>query len=137
MSFDYKVSKVVDAPVGKVWAAWTTAEGTAGIFRARPETVTVQAKPGGKFNVTMTGPDGSEEEMTGTYVELAPNSRMVTTMDIPGGSTPPMVMDLEEVEGGKTRVTFTQDCNSSEERDFSKEGSEILLEWLNDYVKTA
>jgi len=97
MSYDYTVSKVVDAPVSTVWRAWTTPEGTAGIFRARPETVTIDARPGGVFTVAMTLPDGSEDTVTGKYVELVPNERLVTTMDTPEGQTAPMVMDLEEV----------------------------------------
>jgi uncharacterized protein YndB with AHSA1/START domain len=134
MSHDYAVSKVVDAPASEVWKAWTTAEGTAGIFRARPETVTVDARPGGAFRVTMTMPDGSEDTVTGSYVELLPNERLVTRMDSPQGQAPPMVMDLEEVAAGRTKVTFSQSCTSAQERDFAKEGSTILLEWVADYV---
>jgi uncharacterized protein YndB with AHSA1/START domain len=137
MSFEYTVSKVVDAPVSKVWDAWTTPEGNAGIFRARPETVTVDAKPGGRFAATMTDPEGNEIPMTGTYLEVVPNQRLVSAMDTPDGQTPPMVMELEEAGGGATLVTFTQECRTAEERDFSKEGSEVLLEWLADYVTKA
>lgn len=137
MSYDYTVSKVVDAPASKVWRAWTTAEGTAGIFRARLETVTVDTKPGGAFAVTMTMPDGSEDRVRGTFVELVPNERLVTRMDGPDGQTPPMVMDLEEVAGGQTKVTFSQSCTSAQERDFAKEGSKILLDWVADYVTKA
>jgi len=71
MSYDYKVSKVVDAPVGKVWQAWTTADWTAGIFRGASRDRHVEARPGGKFTVTMTLPDGAEESMAGTYAEVA------------------------------------------------------------------
>ncbi|HZM82643.1 MAG TPA: SRPBCC domain-containing protein [Candidatus Limnocylindrales bacterium] len=137
MSYDYTVSKVVDAPASTVWLAWTTTEGTAGIFRARPETVTVDTRPGGAFAVTMTLPDGSEDSVSGTFVELVPNERLVTRMDTPDGPTSPMVMELEEVADGRTRVTFTQACSSAQERDFSKEGSQILLEWVADYVTKA
>ena len=134
MSFDYEVSKIIDAPVSRVWQAWTTAEGTAGIFRARPETVTVDPRPGGAMTVTMTMPDGSEDAMSGTYVEVVPNKRLVTRMNTPEGQTPPMVMDLEEVAGDRTKVTFSQSCTNEQERDFAKEGSQILLEWVADYV---
>jgi uncharacterized protein YndB with AHSA1/START domain len=134
MSYDYKVSKVIDAPVSRVWQAWTTAEGTAGIFRARPETVSVDPRPGGTFTVTMTMPDGSEDTLSGIYVELVPDKRLATSMDTAQGQTPPMVMDLEEVPGGKTKVTFSQTCATEQERDGAKEGSEILLEWVSDYV---
>lgn len=134
MSYDYTVSKIVDAPAGKVWEAWTTAEGAAGIFRARLDTVAVDTKPGGAFAVTMTLPDGSQDRVSGTYVELVPNERLVTRMDSPDGWTPPMVMDLEEVADGQTKVTFSQSCTSAQERDFARDGSKILLEWVADYV---
>jgi uncharacterized protein YndB with AHSA1/START domain len=136
MSFDYTVSKVVDAPVSKVWKAWTEPAGYAGIFHARPETVKINPRPGGRFEVTMVTPDNSEVPMSGTYREVVPNKRLVTTMDLPDGETSPMVMELEEVDGG-TKIIFTQSCSSAEERDFAKEGSEVLLEWCADHLAKA
>lgn len=135
-TFSYSVSKVVDAPVSTVWKAWTTPEGQAGIFRARPATSTTDPRPGGCWGVTMTLPDNTEIPMTGSYLEVVERRRLVTVMDTPDGPGTPMTMDLEEADGG-TRVTFSQSCRTREDCEGSEQGSTVLLEWVSDYVTLA
>ena len=129
--YEYTVSRVVDAPVEKVWRVWTEAEHYAGLFHTAPGSAELDVRPGGAWKITMTG----DEPMTGTYAEVVPNKRLATRMDIPGQEPSPMVMDLKDL-GGRTEITFTQTCATKEEHDQSKEGSQILLRWCADYVAT-
>ncbi|MGN9907049.1 SRPBCC family protein [Phytohabitans sp. LJ34] len=127
--YEYTVSRVVDAPVEQVWRMWTEAEHYAGVFQTTPGAAEIDVRPGGAWKITMSG----GTPMTGAYVEVIPNKRLVTTMDGAGPHPSPMAMDLAD-EGGRTRITFSQTCTTREEHAQSKEGSEILLQWCADYA---
>jgi len=133
--YGYTVSRVVDAPVDKVWAVWTQDKHYEGVFHAQPGSVRLDVRPGGAWRAVMVTPDGGEHPLTGTYREVVENRRLVTAMDIPGREPTPMVMDLIDL-GGKTRIVLSQVCETSEERDQAKEGSEVLLQWCDEYLAT-
>jgi uncharacterized protein YndB with AHSA1/START domain len=133
--YDYTVSRVVDAPVEKVWQVWTQPEHYAGVFHAVPGSAELDVRPGGSWRVTMVIPDGTEVPMSGGFGDVVPNKRLVTTMDIPGREPTEMVMDLKD-RSGRTEVVLSQTCDTAEERDTSKEGSEVLLAWCADYLAT-
>jgi uncharacterized protein YndB with AHSA1/START domain len=131
--YEYTVSRVVDAPVAKVWKVWTEAEHYAGLFHAVPGSAALDVRPGGTWEVTMVIPDAGEVPMSGGYGEIVPERRLVTTMDMPEGESTEMVMDLEDL-GGQTKIVLSQTCRTAQERDESKQGSEVLLEWCADYL---
>jgi uncharacterized protein YndB with AHSA1/START domain len=131
--YEYTVTRVVDAPVEKVWQVWTEAEHYASLFHAVPGSAELDVRPGGAWKVTMSIPEIGEEPMSGTYVEVVPNKRLVTKMDIPGQDPGPMVMDLKP-KGDQTEVTLSQTCATEEEWAQAKEGSEVLLQWCADYL---
>jgi uncharacterized protein YndB with AHSA1/START domain len=133
--YEYTVSRTVDAPVEKVWQAWTEAEHYAGLFHAVPGSAKLDVRPGGTWQVTMSIPGVGDAPMSGSFVEVVPNKRLVTTMDTPGQDPSPMVMDLTDL-GGRTEVTLSQTCGTPEEHDQAKEGSEVLLQWCADHVAT-
>lgn len=132
-AYEYTVSRVVDAPVEKVWAVWTEAGHYEIWFHAVPQSVELDVRPGGAWKATLNVPDGSQHPMTGTYREVVENRRLVTAMDVPGGE--PALMDLELTDlGGRTEITVHQVCATQEEHDMAKQGSEILLEWCDEYL---
>jgi uncharacterized protein YndB with AHSA1/START domain len=133
--YDYTVSRIVDAPVDRVWAAWTQDDHYEKWFHAVPGSVSLDVRPGGAWRAIMTAPDGGQHPMTGSYREVVENRRLVTVMDLPGQESGPMAVDLADA-GGRTRVVLSQTCGTAEERDMAKQGSEILLEWCADYVPT-
>ncbi|MFC0528810.1 SRPBCC family protein [Phytohabitans kaempferiae] len=131
--YDYTVTGVMDAPVERVWQVWTEAEHYTGVFHGVPGSAKLDVRPGGSWRVTISVPEAGEERMSGSYVEVVPHRRLVTTMD--GHEASPMAMDLKDL-GGRTEITFTQTCATAEERDQSEEGSRILLQWCADHLAT-
>ncbi|HCT80798.1 MAG TPA: SRPBCC domain-containing protein [Micromonosporaceae bacterium] len=134
-AYEYTVSRVVDAPVEKVWKVWTQADHYEIWFHAVPQSVELDVQPGGAWKATLNVPDGSQHPMTGTYHEVVENRRIVTAMDVPGGEPALMAMDLTG-HNGQTKIVLSQTCDTAEERDMAKQGSELLLQWCDEYVVT-
>lgn len=134
--YGYTVTRVLDAPVHTVWQVWTEAGHYEHLFHAVPGSVRLDVRPGGHFEVTMNVPEaGGEVPMSGGYREVVPDERLVTTMNM-GDREAVMAMTFAAADGG-TRVTVTQDdCRNEQERDGSREGTEILLQWCADYLAT-
>jgi len=131
---EYTLSRDLEAPVEKVWKVWTRAEHYENWFHAVPGSVALDVRPGGAWRATMRSPDGNQVPMTGTYREVAENRRLVVAMDIPGREPAVMEMDFAEVGGGKTRLVVKQACDTAEECEQSRAGSELLLEWCAAYL---
>jgi uncharacterized protein YndB with AHSA1/START domain len=133
--YTYSLTRVLDAPVEKVWAAWTQPEHYARWSGAVLPTISLDVRPGGAWRATMATPDGSEFPLTGTYGDVVENERLEVLMDLPGGASTVMAIDLTEEEG-KTRIVVSQACATAEERDMSEQGSGMLLDGLSAYVPT-
>jgi uncharacterized protein YndB with AHSA1/START domain len=133
---EYTLTRVLDAPVENVWAAWTQPEHYAQWSGAVPPSISLDVRPGGAWRATMATPDGSEFPLTGTYGEVVENERLEVLMDLPGGASTVMAVDLAEAEEGKTRIVLSQVCGTPEERDMSEQGSGMLLDGLAAYVPT-
>jgi uncharacterized protein YndB with AHSA1/START domain len=133
---EYTLTRELDAPVGTVWAAWTDPEHYAQWTGAVRSSLEMDVRPGGAWKATMTGPDGSQFPLTGSYGEVVENRRLEVVMDLPGGRSTPMAVDLADVDGGRTRITVSQTCDTEQERDGSEQGSTMLLDALSAYVPT-
>jgi uncharacterized protein YndB with AHSA1/START domain len=82
----------------------------------------------------MMTPDGGQFPLTGSYVEVVTNERLVVGMDVPGQSEQAlMALDLE-ADGEKSRITVSQSCATAEERDMSEQGSTMLLDGLTAFL---
>lgn len=113
---EIRITRVVDAPRELVWKAWTTPENIAVWWGPRGFTTRVEEhdlRPGGRWHYVMVAPDGEEYPAMGTFREVVPPERIVTTdefgedfehdMDLPEG----IVFDcLFEEVGEKTRLTL-------------------------------
>jgi uncharacterized protein YndB with AHSA1/START domain len=103
------VSRVVDAPRELVWQAFTEPEHLA-VFWGGPgitvpvESVTMDVRPGGRFELTMVALDGTEYPNRGEYVEVDEPSRIVFTEPDTGITA---TITFAEV-GDKTQVTIRQ-----------------------------
>lgn len=136
-TFSYTLNRTLDAPVAKVWAAWTTPDQYARWANAVPGSVNLDVRPGGAWTATMMTPDGGQFPLTGSYAEVVENERLVVGMDVPGQSDQAlMTMDLEP-DGDKTRITVSQASGTAEERDMSEQGSNMLLDGLSAFVTEA
>jgi uncharacterized protein YndB with AHSA1/START domain len=134
-TYEYTLTCELDAPVENVWAAWTQPEHYAQWSGAVLPSIALDVRPGGAWRATMATPDGSEFPLTGSYGEVVENERLEVRMDLPGGASTVMAVDLTDL-GGKTRIVLSQTCATREERDMSEQGSAFLLDGLSAYVPT-
>ncbi|MER7544286.1 Uncharacterized conserved protein YndB, AHSA1/START domain [Actinomadura meyerae] len=134
--FDYAITRTLDAPVQKVWDAWTDSD-VYGKW-ASAEDVSLDVRPGGAWSSVMVIPGGARVPLTGSYAEVVPHERLVMGMDVPGGGGEQVLMTLElAAEGDKTKITLSQTFDGAEERDQAEQGSDMLLDGLAAYLAEA
>ncbi len=134
-TYEYTLTRELDAPVENVWAAWTQPDHYARWSGAVRPSISLDVRPGGAWRATMATPDGSEFPLTGSYGEVVENERLEVIMDLPGGESTVMIVDLTDL-GGKTLIVLSQACATPEARDMSEQGSGMLLDGLAAYVPT-
>jgi uncharacterized protein YndB with AHSA1/START domain len=133
--FDYTLTRTLDAPVDKVWAAWTVAD-DYGTW-AGAEEVVLDARPGGTWSSVMVIPGGTRVPLSGGYTEVLENKRLVMGMNVPGRDEPVlMTIDLTD-DGERTQISLFQTVDTAEERDQAEQGSNFLLDSLTAYLATA
>ncbi len=74
------ITRIYDAPVQLVWEAWTDPKKVAKWWGPRGFTLTTHSKdlkPGGHWNYTMHGPDGTDYENKTIYHEVEKYARLV------------------------------------------------------------
>jgi uncharacterized protein YndB with AHSA1/START domain len=79
---DLILTRVINAPREKVFAAWTQPELLKQWFAPAPWTTPnaeTDVRPGGASVVVMRGPDGNEFPCHGVYLEVVKNERLVFT----------------------------------------------------------
>jgi uncharacterized protein YndB with AHSA1/START domain len=133
--FSYTLTRTLDAPAVKAWRAWTTPDQYAQWAYAAAGSVEMDVRPGGAWKATMRTPDGAEFPLTGSYIEVVENRRLVVGMDVPGKPEPAaMTMELDEQDGRLTRIVLRQTCDTAEERDMAEQGSTMLLDSLSAFL---
>ncbi len=86
-----EISRLLAAPRAKIWRAWSEPEILARWWCPRPWTTQVLAfdfRPGGAFHTFLRGPDGGESDNPGCFLDIVPQSRIVTTSMLTGGYRP-------------------------------------------------
>ena len=79
-SNEIKITRIYDAPVKTVWAAWTDPKQVAQWWGPRGFTLTTHSKDlrtGGRWIFTMHGPDGVDYPNITQYLEVEKHSRLV------------------------------------------------------------
>ncbi|GAA2460094.1 SRPBCC domain-containing protein [Actinomadura vinacea] len=133
--FDYTLTRSLDAPVHAVWQAWTIADDYA--KWASAEEVVLDVRPGGAWSSVMVIPGGARVPLTGTYIEVEENKRLVMGMNVPGRDEPAlMTMDLA-ADGEGTKITLSQTFDTAEDRDQAEAGSNMLLDGLTAFLATS
>ncbi|MGW2445753.1 SRPBCC family protein [Streptomyces sp. NPDC001675] len=128
----YTLTRTLDAPAVRVWRAWTTAEQYAQWAGAADGSVEMDVRAGGAWKATMVTPDGRQIPLTGSYLEVAENRRLVIGMDVPGKPEPAaMTMELAEQDDHHTQIVLRQTCDTAEERAMAEQGSTMLLDSLS------
>lgn len=99
---EIEITRSFEAPARLVFDAWTKPEHLVRWFGARGWTLEVDEldlRPGGRWRYVMRNQDGAMMAMHGTYMEVSPPHRLVTTESF----------EAEEFEnmGGETVNTLT------------------------------
>jgi len=138
------MTRVFDAPRRLVWDAWTNPEHLPR-WMLGPEGWTmpvceIDLRPGGTWHFVWRRADGTEMSMAGTYVEVVPPERLVSTESW-GGDWPETINTLTLTEeDGRTTVTQTVRYPSVAARDAAtatgmKEGVSVSFDRLADYLE--
>lgn len=112
-SLDLMFERMVPAPPAFLWRGWTDPELLPKWFCPAPWSVSqcdLDLRPGGRFHVVMRSPEGEAFPMTGCYLEVVPERRLVWTVALGPGYRPaagdghgPLMtarITLEPVAGG-------------------------------------
>src|SRR5471030_728779 len=96
-----KLSRILHARRETVFKAWSSAEHVKRWFG--PETYStpdakVEMRVGGPFEVCMRSPSGEEHWTRGTFVEVAPPSRLVIDMHVSDSAGEPLFRAYTEVD---------------------------------------
>jgi uncharacterized protein YndB with AHSA1/START domain len=147
---ELRIIRVFDAPVEKVWAAWSNPEIIQKWWGPKDFTaphVTVDFRVGGTYLYAMHGPAGTVFDMDmwsgGTYTEIVPMERIAYRdhfADKDGNAVLPaqygmadlpdemsVVVEFEQVAGGKTKVTLTHAMSGDLQPTVSSLSSDPLM----------
>lgn len=111
-AFELVMTRMIDAPRARVYQAWTEPEQMAQWFAPKPFKLIIDRmdfRPGGRFSMSMRGPDGSNFPFTGTYREIDPPAKLTWTGEFASGPADQIstVVTFEE-QGQRTRVHVRQ-----------------------------
>lgn len=107
------ITRVFDAPRERVWQAWTKPEQLMrwwGPKHFTAPTAQLDFRKGGKYLCCMRSPEGQEFWSTGTYQEIIPNERIVTTdsfADAEGNVVPASYYGMDDDFPLELKVTIT------------------------------
>jgi uncharacterized protein YndB with AHSA1/START domain len=108
------LTRMINAPREKVFAAWTTPELMKQWFAPKPWTtpvVEVDLRVGGANLIVMRGPDGNEFPNRGVYLEIIRNEKLVFTDAYTKAWEPSekpfmtAILTFEDAGDGKTKYT--------------------------------
>ena len=111
---DLVLSRIIDAPREKAYAAYTTPAKVAQWWAPRPWTASVlqmDLKPGGVSHIVMEGPNGERFDQPGVFLEVIPNEKVVWTDAYSKAWEPreksfmTAVITFEDAGAGKTKYT--------------------------------
>jgi len=129
---ELRLSRLIDAPRETLFRCWTEPELLKRWFTPEPwktADVELEVRPGGRFHVTMRGPEGQVHPNPGVFLEVVPGRKIVTTDAfteawVPSDRAFMTAEILFEDEDGKTRYTAVarhwsaEDCRQHEEMGF-------------------
>jgi uncharacterized protein YndB with AHSA1/START domain len=124
-----EVRRTVAAPRERVFNAWTRAEELRRWFAPGPLTTAladVDLRVGGRYRVTMRGPDGVDHTVTGVYQVIDPPKRLVYSWrweDKPSAGESTVTVEFHD-RGSSTEIVLRHDGLPNE-----KEISDHSMGW--------
>ena len=109
------IERILDAPRSAVWRCWSEPELLMRWYCPKPWRTTsadMDLRAGGRFDTVMEGPAGERHENVGSFLKVEPGRHLTFTdaysEDFVPTGTHFMTgfLTLEEVEGGRTRMTW-------------------------------
>ena len=136
---DFIVSRLIKAPRRLIWKAWTIPEHLEKWWTPKPMTAKVTGfdlRPGGAFDLLMNDPSGAESPITGTFLELIPEERIVFTTALTEGWRPAptllpitAIISMSDVSDGTwyaTRVLVKDDEERQQLQKGPAEGDAVV-----------
>jgi uncharacterized protein YndB with AHSA1/START domain len=77
---ELRITRLLDAPIGLVWEAWTNPEHIANWWGPDGFTTTISKmdlRPGGEWDLVMHGPDGTDYINKSIFREVVPQKKIV------------------------------------------------------------
>ena len=138
-----EITWTFDAPREAVWREWTEPAGFADwyggpAFPVPLETVSMDVREGGKWNLVMQSPDG-DMHWDGEYIEVREPERLVFTVsDKPGEDLYELcTVVLTDLGDGRTEMQFTQrGPRAAEAYRAAKEGWSTFFRRLAERLQT-
>ncbi len=88
---DLVLERLIDVPPEFVWTAWTNPEQMKKWFTPAPWSTIdceIDLRPGGAFRTTMRSPEGEEFPVSGCYLEIVTNQKLIWTSGLKPGYRP-------------------------------------------------
>jgi uncharacterized protein YndB with AHSA1/START domain len=138
------ITRVVDAPRELVWDAWTKPEHVPN-WLLGPEGWTmpvceIDLRPGGEWHFVWRKADGEEMGMRGTYREIVPPERLVSTESWGGDWPETLNTVVLSEENGRTTIVLTVTYPSLEARGAAlatgmEDGASLSFDRLDAYLR--
>jgi uncharacterized protein YndB with AHSA1/START domain len=136
--------RIIDVPREKLFRAWTEPAIMKQWFAPKPWTTPIietDLRSGGASRIVMRGPEGTESDNPGVYLEVVKNEKLVFTDAYRAGWEPvenpfmTAIITFEDIGGGKTKYTararhFTVEARKKHEKMGFHEGWGICAEQL-------
>lgn len=143
---EIKVTYEFDAPRELVFEVMTDPKQVPSFWGPRTEKTiveTMDVRVGGKWRFIHQSPNGDQTAFRGEFKEIAPPERLVQTFEWEGmpGHISTDTTVLEDIGGGRTRLTATSRFASKEDRDGMlqsgmESGARDLYERLGEVLAT-
>ena len=116
---DIRIIRIYDAPVALVWEAWTDLNHVAKWWGPRGFSITTHSKdlrPGGSWEYTMHGPDGTDWPNFTRYHEVVPRARLVYDHGASSADAKPLFRVTVEFRdlGGQTELDMCMTLETAE-----------------------
>lgn len=134
-----RVTRVIQAPIERVFSAWTDPAQMARWFFVQPEwsaEVENDFQVGGTFSIKMRSPEGPVLDCTGVYHEIEPPTRLVFSWTSYAVTNTRVTIELRSV-GSATELTLThEDLVDADIRAAHADGWGGCLASLEQYLQT-
>jgi uncharacterized protein YndB with AHSA1/START domain len=115
---EFRVERVFDHPIERVWAAYTDPALIPQWWGDDTTVTHLDVREGGSWRFVSKGGEGQEVAITGDFLEVNPPTRIVQTfgMEGPYGGRHTQTIEFEPVGDG-THLVITARFDTTEERD--------------------